>query len=174
MPSASLGEVNITNFTKAQGEEIRTFLLNDFHKTEPLNASLEVPSEDVLDFYKKLIGWCEEDISYVARGNDGIIVGIGLACFLDRPSGDNTSLNDPTERYSDKVENIRCFINTLEDKIWDLVPSSVSRLLYWVFVSVRSDRRRRGTAHFSSTTCRWRSSSAARELLRKLPPWRPK
>lgn len=56
-------------------------------------------------------------ISYVARGNDGIIVGIGLACFLDRPSGDNTSLNDPTERYSDKVENIRCFINTLEDKV---------------------------------------------------------
>lgn len=56
MPSASLGEVNITNFTKAQGEEIRTFLLNDFHKTEPLNASLEVPSEDVLDFYKSKSG----------------------------------------------------------------------------------------------------------------------
>ncbi|KAH7723344.1 acetyltransferase [Aphelenchoides avenae] len=150
MPSDLLDEVNITRFTKAQGEEIRTFLLSDFHKTEPLNATLEVPPQDVLEFYKKLAGWCEEDISYVARDKGGSIVGIGLACFLDRLSGDNTSLNEPTERYSDKVEKIRCFINTLEDKrSSDLgpLPSSVSRLLYWVFVSVRSDRRRRGIAH---------------------------
>lgn len=65
----------------------------------------------------ELAGWCEEDISYVARDKGGSIVGIGLACFLDRLSGDNTSLNEPTERYSDKVEKIRCFINTLEDKV---------------------------------------------------------
>lgn len=52
MPSDLLDEVNITRFTKAQGEEIRTFLLSDFHKTEPLNATLEVPPQDVLEFYK--------------------------------------------------------------------------------------------------------------------------
>lgn len=34
MSSNLLEQVNLSRFTKAQGEEIRTFLLRDFHKTE--------------------------------------------------------------------------------------------------------------------------------------------
>ncbi|CAD5233538.1 unnamed protein product [Bursaphelenchus xylophilus] len=149
-------DYDILQATVEDEDKLLDFLMSDFLCTESLNLALNMAEEREITerFFREIVqGSLTSDYSYYARSKaDGRVIAARLSSVITRPESSSEKENVDenftfnTHKYSAKIQKIQDFLGAFEEKMWDLVPKDVNKLLIWLVLSVDKDFTRRGIA----------------------------
>ncbi|KAI1701380.1 acetyltransferase (GNAT) family domain-containing protein [Ditylenchus destructor] len=142
-------DFSIVKAHPSDSPDILKFMLKDFLKTESLNAALGLTAEEATEFFGDIIKCCFEDeahnCNYLVRSKEtNKIVGLRLACILDRERGEESQAFSADQKEPPKVKEIKEILHSVESQTWNLVPKECNRLASWMVLSVDKDFGRRG------------------------------
>ncbi|KAH7697077.1 acetyltransferase [Aphelenchoides avenae] len=124
-------------------------MLDQFLPNEPLSVALGIGREESTEYYRKFVREAlQHPVNYALRCvDDGRIIALRLTSILRRPPAGSIVETPHCDDPSPKVRELQRVDNELESRIWQVVPSDVNCLLYWVVLSVHSSYARRGIAY---------------------------
>lgn len=101
-------------------DEIHRFILGDFRRSEPLNAALRLSESEARDFFAESVKCSLNDgVSFVVRrrnNDEKGIVGVRLACIIDRNQGIEPFQNDDPNSSSN-IKKLKALLYAISSQV---------------------------------------------------------